>query len=243
EKRKRPEPDFLVATGPENRRLLISVGRRDPGAVVPGSALRQIPEVENIRSGKRRSNQMLLALDGVKGAERVLNWMIANADSFRHMNIKIRSHPNIKLTSLLDQCVGKLPANFSISRDDLDADIRKSCCVLYRQTSVGLQAIMNGVPAIHLNVDAPLKCDPIAGLQEMKWTARTPEDILSALNKIDSFESEEIRSAAARAKEYAREYFCPPTEKNMAVFTEPIENQAEALPPIMESTICGADRN
>ena len=58
---------------------------------------------------------------------------------------------------------------------------------------------MNGVPAIHLNIDAPLSCDPIMGLEVSKWEVHTPEELSTALQEINSLRDkrkEEVISAA-----------------------------------------------
>lgn len=49
-----------------------------------------------------------------------------------------------------------------------------------------MRALMNGVTAIHLNIDVPLSCDPIMGLEVSKWKVRTPEELLTALQEINS---------------------------------------------------------
>ena len=106
---------------------------------------------------------------------------LLKASIFKDYKIRLRGHPNVPLEKLLAQCINALPDNFHLSNNDLKADIENSFCVIYRQSSVGIQALMNGVPAIHLNIDAPLSCDPIMDLEVCKWTVRSPEGFSAVL--------------------------------------------------------------
>ena len=81
-----------------------------------------------------------------------------------------------------------------------------------------MQALMNGVPAIHLNIDTPLSCDPIMDLEVFKWTVRSPEEFSAVLQDIYSLEENRKRETVSIAKKYAEEYFTAPDEKNIMRF-------------------------
>lgn len=148
----------------------------------------------------------------------VLDWLMEQAEIFKDYKIRLRGHPNVPVEKLLAQCINRLPDNFHLSNNDLKADIENSFCVIYRQTSVGMQALMNGVPAIHLNIDAPLSCDPIMDLEVSKWTARSPEEFSAVLQEIYSLEENQKGEAVSIARKYAEEYFTVPDEKNIMRF-------------------------
>lgn len=224
EKEVRPEPEILVTTGPESKRLMAKIGKRDSTRIYSACSLRYIPVSTTKKADQTARLHILVALDGVRASVVVLDWLFENAEGLKDYCITLRAHPNVPIKRLLDQCLCDIPDNFSPSDGDLKSDIESSFCVMYRQTSVGMQALMSGVPVIHLDIDAPLPCDPIMDLKASKWVARTPGELLAALEEIHSSAEERTRAFTRIARKYARDYFAVPDEKNvMGFFAE--ENQ------------------
>ncbi len=218
EKSKRPTPDFFIATGPENKRLMVETGNHDEESIQTACALRNIPDLGKLCSTKSKNPTILIALDGVWSTAVVLNWFLENATILNEYDFIIRSHPNIPVGKLIEQCLYNIPENFSFSIGDLKTDFENCFCVIYRQTSVGLQAMMNGIPAIHLNIDAPLPCDPIENLKAGKLVVSDTDQLLSAIKEIKSLSEESHLQAINEAKKYALEYFCERTDENINVF-------------------------
>jgi hypothetical protein len=219
ERERRPEPSFLICTGPENARLMIRLGNRIPTKVKLGCSLRYVPVADGRAAQSTTKSNILVALDGVWSSVSILDWLLEHAEVFADYQVTIRAHPNVPLNRLLEQCLnGKLPANYHESQDTLKEDIGKSFCTIYRQSSVGLQAILNGVPVIHLNVDAPLESDPINGLKALKWAVRTPGELVRALREIRELDPAQRSQQVNEAQEYARRYFAPPNDENIMPF-------------------------
>ncbi len=218
EKQSRPEPDFFICTGPEGKRLMAQIGNRDTTMIRSGCSLRYIPVVDNTKPTQTSQSNILVALDGVKSSSIVLDWLIEHAEILKDYKIKLRAHPNVPLKGLLKQCLKNPPDNFCQSNGDLEADIKNSFCVLYRQTSVGMQALLNGVPAIYLDVDAPLISDPIMSLKACKWRIRTPEELLKAIQEIRSLDPDLKKELIKNARENAKDYFTFPNNENIMFF-------------------------
>jgi len=215
EKSQRPAPDFFVATGPENKRLIVEIGNHAEESIRTACALRNIPELGKLRSTKSNNSTILIAMDGVWSTAIVLNWFFENANALRENDFIVRIHPNIPADKLLEQCLYNIPENFNFSTTDLKSDFGKCFCVIYRQTSVGLQALMNGIPAIHLDIDAPLPCDPIENLKTGKLVVSDTDQLLSAIKEIKSLSEESRLQAMNTAKEYASKYFSKKTDENI----------------------------
>ena len=216
EKRQRPEPDVLVSTGPETKNLMVNIGRREPSSVFSGCSFRDIPAVDNLINSESIQPDILVPLDGT--GLTILDWLIEYSELLKKYNVKLRGHPSVSFKRLVNQCLYNLPDNFRISNNDLQTDIKNSFCVIYRQTSVGLQALMNGVPAIHLDIDVALCSDPIMNLKVSKWTARSPEELAVSLQEIQSLGQEKRAKIVSVAKKYASEYFSFPDDKNIMKF-------------------------
>jgi len=218
EKEVRPEPGVLVSTGPEGKRLMAKIGKRESTRIYPACSLRYIPVSNTKKADQGARSNILVALDGVRGSVGVLDWLFENAESFKDYSLKLRAHPNMPIKRLLDQCLCDIPDNFSLSDGDLKSDIESSFCVIYRQSSVGMQALINGVPIIHLDIDAALPCDPILNLKASKWAAGTPKGLLTALQEIRLLDNGLDKASIRTAKKYARNYFRVPDEKNIIGF-------------------------
>lgn len=218
EEKQKPEPDILISTGPESKRLLTRIGKRGSSIVLSGCSLRNIPVLDDIKALKRVRSEILVALDGVRSCVTVLDWLMEQAEIFKDYTIRLRGHPNVPVDKLLAQCINMLPDNFHLSNNDLKTDIENSFCVIYRQSSVGMQALMNGIPAIHLDIDAPLSCDPIMDLKVSKWTVRSPEEISAVLQEIYSIGENQKGETVKKARKYAEEYFAVPDRKNIMRF-------------------------
>jgi hypothetical protein len=218
EKDVKPEPDFLVTSGPETKRLIVRYGNREGADIVAACSLRHIPVNDRVKKEKTDRANILIALDGVNGCATVLDWLMENAEIFRGYDVVLRAHPNVPLKRLLGQCLNELPNHFRRSDDDLETDLERCFCVVYRQTSVGLQALMNGVPVIHLAIDAPLPCDPIINLKSFKWEVSTPEELVGALQEIALLDEKKMGKSIDVAKEYVNDYFALPNERNLQAF-------------------------
>jgi hypothetical protein len=124
----------------------------------------------------------------------------------------------VSLKGLLGQCLKNSPDNFYQSDGNLETEIKNSLCVLYRQSSVGMQALLNGVPAIYLDVDAPLISDPIMSLKACKWRIRTPEELLKAIQEIRSLGFDQRKDLIDNARKNARNFFAFPSDENIIPF-------------------------
>ena len=163
---------------------------------------------------------MLIALDGVFGCATLLDWIFGHRDIFQGHKVVLRAHPNVPIDVLLGQCLQEAPENFFISQSDLETDMRNAFCVLYRQSSVGLQALLNGLPIVHLNIDAPLPCDPMPRDNDYKWEVRSGQELSAALGEIAALPQDEWRKMVMAAERYVHDYFMPPDERNMRGFWE-----------------------
>ena len=215
----RPEPDYLVCTGPRNADRMVRMGRRPKGSVRAGCSLRYIPKSDELPAGGGSRETVLVALDGMRQTAAMVDWLIGHREVFGDRKVVVRAHPNVPLDWLLTQCCRPdLPGNFSKSAGSLADDLAGALCVVYRMSSVGMQGLLSGIPAIHLAVDVPLEADPISDLTALKWTAHSAEELAGALAEIRELEPEARAARIPEAKSYALSYFSEPTRERLAPF-------------------------
>ena len=218
EKTRKPEPDVFICTGVENKKYMELHGNRNGSVIHSGCSLRSIPKENSKIAVEIPDQPILIALDGVWGTVSILDWFFEYAEIFKNHRFVIRAHPNVPIQILLEQTLRQLPDNFELSNGDLKTDILNSRCVIYRQTSIGIQALINGLPVIHLRVDAPLPCDPIPGFSVFKWTVSEPDGLLTALREIQQLTAEDKLNASLAARKYADDYFASPDKQNIQPF-------------------------
>ena len=123
--------------------------------------------------------------------------------------------------NLLSKCIFQIPNWFEVSKNELNTDLLNSNCVIYMQTSVGIQALLNGIPIIHLNINSPLSCDPLVKYHgKLKWVVKNSEELKNVLNEIDSINTDNINSMCENSLNKLKEYFKQPTLDNLKYFMQ-----------------------
>ena len=213
----RPDPELFVSTGPRGKRLFDRLTLRDGSKTKTGCAMRPLSKSGGFAS---RGRKILLALDGVWSSAYLLSWFVEHCERLEGESVLVRSHPNVPLDRLLRQIVAPWPEQFEISSRTLDEDLDASYCVLYRSTSVGLQALMNGVPAVHLNIDSPLPSDPLGDDTMGKWVVSSVGELLDALGQIRALDEGFRQDLLNESGSCAEQYFAEPTDEAMESFAQ-----------------------
>jgi hypothetical protein len=132
--------------------------------------------------------------------------------------VRIRPHPTIPLdTALRAADLGRRDF-FTPDRGPLDASLGAADVVLYASSTVGLEAIARGIPAIYVDLDNVFDTDPALGWTGFRWSMRRPEDLATALASIDALDD---RAYAARQRDgmaWAARYFEPVSDAGIARF-------------------------
>ena len=216
----KPEPGKIVCTGPYAKELLQRVGKRDPSTLYDGCSIRNIAAIKP--RDKPSKQHILVAFDavGIVSSSILLEWLFESAGWFGDISVLLRFHPNLPAKTMLNQCSITMPGNFKVSDGDLSRDIKNSICVLYRHSSVGLQAVLNGIPAFYLAINSPLSGDPMEELDAFKWIIREPNELTLVFKKIESIGLKERHDLQIRAQEFSTKYFSAPNSENMKVFEQ-----------------------
>lgn len=218
EKLARPEPDYFVCSGANGKRLFQHARAQFDAEVFDGCTLRHVPQNLQTKTNVEASASILIALDGTATSSRLLDWLIENSDLLVGFQVNVRCHPNVPLEGILTQTISRLPGHFHTSVGTLDDEIKHSLCVFYRHSSVGMQAILNGVPAVHLSIDSPLTSDPLHELRQGKWTVSGRSDLKETISAIKAFRNGDSESQLKEAGRYTRDYFTSPTEERVKQF-------------------------
>lgn len=189
--------------------------------MIPACSLRLIPQLAGIK--KKDGENVLVVLDGFWSTGVVLDWLYQNADVFKGRRVIIRFHPNAGPVRLLSQCLNYRAGLFCISQQSLKDDLENAFCVLYRQSSVGIQALMYGIPIIYLKIDQPLSGDPLEGIDLERMVVADALELSKALSRVPAVR-EEIMTVKSGVRSFAAEYFTSPRPELFRYFVEVIKS-------------------
>jgi hypothetical protein len=205
----KPEPDLFVCTGPYAKDLLQKIGKNRPKVFRTGYLLRGLPFAKGVQDHKR-SRKILIALDGLASTAILLEWILEQAPLLDGFEVILRFHPNMPASRIISRITASIPDNFRVSENDISEDISGCLCVFYRHSSVGILAISNGVPAVHLNIDSPLSGDPIEELFAYKWVVNSGAQMAETILAIQESGDGEDEKLLSRAREFINGYFHRP---------------------------------
>ncbi|TSA04187.1 MAG: hypothetical protein D4R81_02330 [Nitrospiraceae bacterium] len=219
-----PLPDVVVTMGTVTKDWLIREGRHSTSSVMAGCALRQARTVAGALRQRRakRVARVLVALATSQteylGTLTFLNEAVAPDKS---REVRIRPHPTLSL----DEAVRLLPEgrarfSYTTSRGPVAEDLAWADVVLYASSTIGLEAVGMGVPAVYLDLGDILDTDPMGGWTEFKWIAREPKDLRVVLTEIEALSDDQYGAHQQRGQAYAEACLYPVTDKNLEIFCE-----------------------
>jgi hypothetical protein len=92
--------------------------------------------------------------------------------------------------------------------------------VLYASSTIGLEAVGMGVPAVYLDLGDILDTDPMGGWTEFKWIAREPKDLRTVFAEIEALPDAQYEARQRKGQAYADAYLYPVTDKSLEIFCE-----------------------
>ncbi len=92
--------------------------------------------------------------------------------------------------------------------------------LIYTSSTTCFEALALGVPVIHVESDYIVDTDPLDFLPKIRMSARSPQDIRS---RVEELESKDRKKRSAEKKEWkkaVREVFEPVTDETYYLFSE-----------------------
>ncbi len=220
----KPSVDRLIFTGDNPWMLFSKMGKQDPAKSDIGCSLRDIPvgqidlSVDWAGRDKLQEKYILLALDGFWSSAHLLDWFAEQAHVFKEHKVILRTHPHVGLSQIQKRCLHQMPSNFELSQNSLQKDLQRSYCVLYRHTSIGIQAWLNGVPAIHINVNCPLSGDALVEFNKGDLIAGSAQELQKSIEMLRNLNENQRRELIEKARGFVADYFASPTNERLNHF-------------------------
>ena len=222
-----PLPDVILTTGATVKDWLERDGNYPPGMFKPACALRQGPPIQTqVNERPDRMTHVLVTL--ATGMEEYVSTLVfleqafgSGADgSTEDYDVRIRPHPSRPLESALEIAPLTRRDFYSPSTGSLTDDLQWADVVLYASTTVGLEAISLGIPAIRLDLGDFLDTDPMFGWDEFKWSVQKPSELVETIKQIEKLPNERFRELQHKGREYVAAYLAPVTPGGLRPFWE-----------------------
>lgn len=201
------DPDVVMTSGPLTKELFLrSAQYSKKNTIVLGSVKSSSGEDRPLSSV---NGTCLLVPEGVFDEVELMAVMgIRAAKLAPDRQFVLRLHPVLDRDTVKKR-LGKLPANFSLSDDELENDLNAASFICYRGSSVVLSGILAGVRPIYLDPDNSLATnDPLAADLPFRKVAKSAEAIVDIMSSTVSsdIELKKYKQAVKYIKGYAAPY-------------------------------------
>ncbi|MBN1431641.1 MAG: hypothetical protein JW931_02605 [Methanomicrobiaceae archaeon] len=218
-----PRPDKVITVGNITRDILIDMGGYDESMVFSGCGLRfmHLFNIER-RSTKPEFKTILVTPEGIpEESIKICNFVYEALKDVTGVKVIIRAHPALPYEKFAKDLVFRIDSvpHFEISdKPSVMDDLNRSDIVIYRGSTLALEAVKTGLYAIYLHLGDLIPVDPLFGLSALKYTIKNPEEVKKALNSVYSKNTSEYLKEADEASSYLDDYFHKITEDNMDIF-------------------------
>lgn len=216
-----PMPDRILTVGKIPKEIMEKYGSYDSGKIEPACGLRFEYLFNSSKCERKRRGHILLAVEGLNGAHRLVNYVIKELSGNMKYEVRVRTHPALPLAlfkSKLTHPLDGIP-NFSLSQNiSLQDDLEWSDIVIYWGSTVSLEALVMGKPVIRYDTDSGLSYDPLFQCGHLKWIVYDDTPITETIHDIFTLDDDRFNQALEKARQYIKDYFFPVTSANLELF-------------------------
>ena len=218
-----PLPKTILTTGEIATTWLQSQTNIQRQIFKTACALRQGQTNPPWKSHRNRVDCRLLvalstSLEEYVGLLSFLNTAFSVGSSFE---VRIRPHPELfPLEAALTIVQLSEPQFFTESTGPLLEDLVWADMILYTSSTVAMEGISLGIPAINVDLGDFLSRDPMPDWNEFKWSVHDPAQLFETIRTIQDLPESEYRSRQAKGKEYATAYLQPVSDDLLRMFLD-----------------------
>jgi len=216
-----PMPDKIITVGDITSDLLREYGSFPENRIQSSCALRHEYLYKLMIKNFTKNNTILIALEGVYECYKLVNFVFNALSNTKDFQVIIRTHPALPFNRIKNDLCFDIDShtNFSVSnqkslKDDLsDADI-----LIYWGSTVSLEALMMGIPVIHVNLDDLVSVDPLFNCRHLKWTVKNVEALQDVILQIYDLPEQDYLVQYNEAKSYIEKYLKKVTNNRLSEF-------------------------
>jgi hypothetical protein len=228
-----PLPDRIITNGEYPRKLFLESGYGSD-LIVAGGAIRysnllKMIETKAISTYPKKFGRTVLLTTSIiltDAAELTLKTVEALKNS--DYTVILKTHPvmpYIKFSKYLG--LDALPNNFQLSNTIVSELLKLSDVLIYSCTSTSVEALVMGVPPIHVKSDHAVDMDQLDFAPHSRVSVRTPEELRKAVEKVLAMSPQELSKRKAEWKKIVGQVFGTVTNKTYTLFLMKKDDDSE----------------
>lgn len=210
---RRPLPDRIVTNGPAFHNVLLTEGM-PPDLIRVGCGLRHadlwdVSRPRPVRAGERAV--VLVAPEFLlnRATELVEKAVEAFGGDARY-EVVVKYHPLTDRTAVEGlSAEAARHGNVVFSESKIGELLLEADLMLYTYSSVGYEALAQGVPPVFVQSETDLDLDQLEPFADLRLAARTPEELRAAARSVTSLKPDERDAWRVRAQEAVRSVLAP----------------------------------
>lgn len=215
-----PFPDTIITMGKRTEDIMKRSGSYPKDIFTTGCALRQDYLTRAGILPRQTNKDVFVPLTiTVEDTARALKFLLESDLPDRPGKVYLRFHPATSIDKVMRRVARPLPGNFAISENPpIEEELKRCSVVLYTWTTVCLEAVKMGRPAIYMDVNFPFEVDPLFECPYLKRSVSSPKDLAPMIDGICGMDESSFREELAGAQDYLKTYFSPVTQQGMDEF-------------------------
>jgi len=214
-----PLPDKIITVGKITKDYLEKFGNYPSGILTIGGALRQIWS-ERLPQQNTKNLRVLLALSSSKDE------LIQSIKFFKevmkyipNLELGIRPHINFPFSLLPDALTIWMRGNvLDLSNTLLQDNLNWCNLTAYVSSTVALESLMRGKPAVNFSIGDIVSPDPLIGEVPFHWAVSTPIEMADVLMEIHQMSMSYYEQGSLKAVTYVSNYLLPINDLSLKDF-------------------------
>ncbi|MCR4290324.1 MAG: hypothetical protein NUV86_08720, partial [Candidatus Scalindua sp.] len=216
-----PMPDKVLTTGDITKSMLEKYGSYPKNSIKSSCALRHEYIYKLKRKDFTRSCKILVALEGVYECYKLVNFVFNALSGTNDFQVIIRTHPARPFNKIKNDLCFDIDShtNFSVStQKTLKEDLSEVDILIYWGSTVAMEALMMGIPVIHVSLDDIVAVDPLFDCRHLKWTVKNREELQEVISQIYNLPEQNYLDQYDEAKSYIEKYLKKVTDNRLYEF-------------------------
>lgn len=214
-----PLPDKIITVGKHPKKILEHYGCYKNDLLISGCALRYEYLYDTQIIKRKPIKKVLIALTAsLDESIQTVKFVQEGLKQGKYLPL-YRCHPLISFDSIKSRFKDQIPGQYEISKEpSLKNDFLNSEAVLYTISTVCMEALMLGLPVIHVDLNEPINGDPLFECNFLRWIVKEPSQLAIVLDEINNLRDTNFYNQQNEAINYLKDYFKEVNEKNLKIF-------------------------
>lgn len=216
-----PMPDKIITVGEVTKGIMEKYGYYPLNRIFPSCALRYEYIYKLKKKEFSKKNRILVALEGVTECYRLVNFVFNGLKDTKDYKVEIRTHPERPFNKIKNDLSFNIDLydNFSTSNQKtLMDDLNANDILIYWGSTVSLEALMMGLPVVHVDLNDLVSVDPLFDCGYLKWAISEPKELLRVISEIYGLPKESYIDQYSKARAYIEKYLQKSNDEKLKEF-------------------------